>query len=317
MQRITIARSAGDIASLRSVWERLPGPTVFQTYAWNSTVAQVLGDRESPNVICVEDDNGTALIPAAINGDRRLTLIGESLADYRDVLVAGDGIAADVAWSEAARVGLQFSSGALRGDGDLSRWQGFQLHSFYGAPLVSRSEMSADRFIEQHNRLGRWRRRLERDGAAFRCSDGSNSALVRRIYEDKGGQPADAGDSLFSDPVRVEFMVQACAALGPACEIFTIESAGTLIASLVTFREPSVRRFYTIQFHQSWAKYSPGMVLIHQVTHASLRDGLDCDYMTGEQAYKMRFATSVVPMYWMEASAEALVSLGSRHALAA
>ena len=86
----------------------------------------------------------------------------------------------------------------------------------------------------------------------------------------------------------------------------------------MTFREPQVRRFYTIYFDQAWSRYSPGTVLLYEVTRRSLAAGLECDYMTGEHGYKLRFATSVVPMHWVEASPEMLASLGTyRPALAA
>jgi CelD/BcsL family acetyltransferase involved in cellulose biosynthesis len=297
-------------------WEALESPTVFQTFEWNSVAALAFADREAPRVIYAEDDNGAALIPAAIAGNR-LSFLGESLADYRDVLAEGDVAVLESAWSRAAQLGLKLSMRALRTDTRITRWDGFSLSAFYGAPIVSREHASAERFLGEHSRLGRWRRRLAREGVEFRRHTGCNSALVRQIYVEKGSQPAGTGDSLFRDPRRVEFMVRACAALGSRCEIFTFESAGTLVASLVTFREATVRRFYTIQFNQAWAKYSPGMVLIYQVTYESLRDGVDCDYMTGEQGYKMRFATSVVPMYWVEASSQVMSSVGKRQAIAA
>jgi CelD/BcsL family acetyltransferase involved in cellulose biosynthesis len=105
-------------------------------------------------------------------------------------------------------------------------------------------------------------------------------------------------------------MVQVCATVGSLCEIFTLETAGSLLAALVTFRDGNIRRFYTVHFEAEWAKYSPGMVLIHEVTRRSLAALMDCDYMTGEHAYKLRFATSVVPMYWVRASAAELGAMG-------
>ena len=160
---------------------------------------------------------------------------------------------------------------------------------------------------------------MEREGVTMNCHTGLNSDLVRFIYQQKGSQPAATGDNLFQDPRRIQFMMAVCRAVANACEIFTYESAGTLVAALVTFRDGKVRRFYTIYFDQEWSRYSPGMVLLYEVTRRSLAAGLECDYMTGEHGYKLRFATSVVPMYWAEASADTLASLGGvyRPALAA
>ena len=87
MRRIVIAQSAEEIARLRPTWEQLPAPTIFQSFLWNHTAASVFGDRECPHVIYAESDSGAALIPAAVSGSG-LTLLGETLFDYRDVLAS-------------------------------------------------------------------------------------------------------------------------------------------------------------------------------------------------------------------------------------
>lgn len=289
---------------------------MFQSYAWNQVAARVFRDREAPYAIYVDSDAGAALIPGAVK-DGKLRMIGDSMFDYRDVLLEGDAGVLGSAWARAAELGLDFETGALRADGNISAWKRFECSSYYGAPFVSHRQVNPASFTREHNRLGRWVRRFEREGVHLQCHSGENSALVRQIYQRKASQPAETGDSLFDDPLRVEFMVQVCAAVGPACEIFTYETAGTLAASLVTFRDGNVRRFYTIQFDPAWAKYSPGTVLIYEVTRRSLEASLDCDYMTGEHAYKMRFATSVTPMYWLQASRQMLSSLSHGQALAA
>jgi CelD/BcsL family acetyltransferase involved in cellulose biosynthesis len=317
LRRTIIARTHQEISKLRYVWDKLEQQhpaTIFQSFAWNYTAACSFTDREAPFIIYAESDNGAALIPAAIDQTQsRLTLLGEALFDYRDVLSAGDEQVLHSAWNRASQLGLKFSAGAIRADGNVAGWEGFDVSGFYGAPRVSPHEISADNFASKHNRLARWHRRLEREGAELRCRTGVDSDLVRFIYQQKGSQPAETGDNLFSDPRRVQFMIDVCRAAGAACEVFTYESAGTLVAALVTFRDRNVRRFYTVYFDQAYARYSPGVVLINEVTRRSLKTGLECDYMTGEHGYKLRFATSVIPMYWAEASVATLSSLGRYH----
>lgn len=311
MLRTVTATTPEEMTCLRSAWNRLPSPTMFQSFVWNLTAARVFTELESPYVIYIESDAGAALIPAAIR-DSGMALLGEAMFDYRDVLFQGDSIALTSAWESAAERRLDFSGCAVRTDGNIAAWDGFERTSFYGAPSVSRQLITADAFAAEHGRLGRWKRRLEREGVELRSHTGENSPLLREIYRQKGNQPAETGDSLFRDPLKIDFMVEIGKAVGPLCEIFTLETAGTLLASLVTFRDPHVRRFYTVQFDPAWARYSPGMVLIWEVTRRSLAAGLDCDYMTGEHAYKMRFATSVVPMHWVHANAQSLRSLSKR-----
>src|SRR5262249_11531800 len=56
-------------------------------------------------------------------------------------------------------------------------------------------------------------------------------------------------------------------------------------------------------------KHSPALSLIYEVTRRSLAAGLDCDYMTGEQPYKMRLATASNPLYRLQATPEQLAVL--------
>jgi Acetyltransferase (GNAT) domain len=288
---------------------------MFQSYAWNATAARVFSERESALIIYSESDSGAALIPLVANG--HLSLIGETMFDYRDVLAHGDEHVLQTGWNRAAQLGMHFSSGALRTESSIGHWEGFHLSSFYGAPKVSPRAITGDDFAKDHNRLGRCFRRFQRNGVELRCHAGSASDIIRLIYQRKGSQPAETGDSLFSDPLRQQFMIAICRVVDKACEVFTLESASRLIAALVTFRDRNVRRFYTIYFDQAWAKQSPGMVLVYEVTRRSLLAGLECDYMTGEHGYKMRLATSVVPMLWVSASADDLATLGRERQLLA
>jgi CelD/BcsL family acetyltransferase involved in cellulose biosynthesis len=69
------------------------------------------------------------------------------------------------------------------------------------------------------------------------------------------------------------------------------------VAALVTFQDGKVRRFYTTWFDPQWSRHSPGVALLFEATRLSLAEGLTCDYMTGEQDYKLRLATGAVPLY--------------------
>ena len=113
-----------------------------------------------------------------------------------------------------------------------------------------------------------------------------------------------AGDphNLFVDQLRIHFVLAAAAAEPDAWEIFTLERESHVVAALVTFSDRGVRRFYTVYYDHGWSRYSPGTALLYEATRLSLAEGLDCDYMTGEQSHKMRLATSRVPLYRVELS---------------
>ncbi len=314
LPRTFVAENPAEMERLHSLWTELfrSGEyTLFQSFGWNLLAARVFHSRGAPRVVAIEAGNGAAILPACV-ADEGLSLLGESLFDYRDLLSAGDETATAMAWKELARPPASLTISALRG-GARARWQGMGLPTeyFVTAPCVLRSDVDAATFEAQHHRSGRLLRRLAKLGVAPNQHAGTNRALVRMIYERKAAQ-ALGGENLFADAARREFLV-AAAAQSP-CDVFTLESAGTLVAAIVTFREGATRRFYTTYFERSWAHYSPGIALLFEATRRSLAEGLDCDYMTGEQPHKLRFATSAVPLYRVHASAEVVAeaALGPR-----
>jgi len=76
----------------------------------------------------------------------------------------------------------------------------------------------------------------------------------------------------------------------------------------VTLRDGACRRFYTGWFGTECEKHSPALSLIYEITRQSLAEGLDCDYMTGEQGYKMRLATDLVKLFRVRATAAELAA---------
>ena len=77
----------------------------------------------------------------------------------------------------------------------------------------------------------------------------------------------------------------------------------------MTFRDGLARRCYTVYYDHAWAHYSPGITLLFEVTRRSLEQGLDCDYLTGEQPHKTRFATHLTPLFRVETEARELARI--------
>src|ERR1041385_3711381 len=148
---------------------------------------------------------------------------------------------------------------------------------------------------------------MARLGFALHKHRGDYPGLMRFIYEKKATQNPE---SLFRDSARIDFMVNAATVLPDRFEIFTLEDESSIVATLVVLREDRCRRFYTGWFAPQFEKHSPALSLIYEVTRQSLAEGLDCDYMTGEQPYKLRLATNSVPLYRVRATAEQLAAVG-------
>jgi CelD/BcsL family acetyltransferase involved in cellulose biosynthesis len=184
--------------------------------------------------------------------------------------------------------------------------ENLDLVRFSAAPIVSCSDISAEAFATEHGRLARNLRRFKGLGFELKVHDGTSSALLRSIYQRKAEQNHE---NLFHDPTRIQFIVNAALFHPKSFEIFTLENASRLAAALVTLRDGFCRRFYTGWFDPVFEKLSPSMTLIYAVSCRSLAEGLDCDYMTGEQAYKVRLATRSQPLYRLRATAAQLATL--------
>ncbi len=306
MLRTHTLEHASDLRRFSDLWNKLFSSghnTIFQRLAWNETAARVFGTRERPQVIVVENDHGAAIVTACQTA-AGVGLLGERLFDYRDVLCSDPAILAN-AWERIAAMGSPFELTALRGDAATTRWQPLSPSPFANAPAVLRGSISEEQFLRTHNRLGRHSRRIRKHGISFQRHRGTERDLVRAIYERKGAQGA-AEANLFNDSLRREFMQEICGHPEVQCEVFTYETPGDLVAALVTFRDGSWRRFYTVYYDQRWASLSPGQVLLFEVTAESLAQGLECDFMTGEYPYKIRLATDRVPLYQVSATAQDL-----------
>jgi CelD/BcsL family acetyltransferase involved in cellulose biosynthesis len=314
--RVMVARSAGEMERLRPAWEHLARSnprSIFQQFAWNRLAAQVFADRESPYVVYAESENGAALIPAALGRDGSLIVfLGETLFDYRTFLADGDREALEAAWREIGKLRRQLWVTSLP-QAWTADWHDWSPQPFSAAPGVLRGLFTASGFADQHPRARRLLRRLLDQGIELRRYSGAETALVRWILEQKARQLWDDPQNLFSDQRRIDF-VSAALALDPSsADIFTLEQGSAIISALITLRDGSMRRFYNTYHDERWAKLSPGIALLYEVTRLSLEEGLDCDYMTGTQPHKMRLANVSVPLYRVDASPE---QVGSRAAQA-
>jgi CelD/BcsL family acetyltransferase involved in cellulose biosynthesis len=304
--RTKVARSAAELESLRSAWESLWSPelTLFQSYRWNEFAAKVFAAREEPYVVFAESDSGMAILPAAINLERKhICFLGETLFDYRDYLTCGAADVLQAAWETLKGLDLPIEVVAIRRP-EARIWSELPKSPYSGAPYLRAMSITPEEFSAMHTRKGSRLRRLFRMGVEFRVHSGDEAKLAEHIYQCKGRQ-GGAG-SLFADDPRRAFMCAIAQREGPNCEIFTFEKGSNLIAALVAFRDGTYRRFYTTYYDRQWARYSPGIELLFEATRRSLQEQVDFDFMTGEQVYKMRLATAVKPLFKVEATAQEL-----------
>lgn len=299
--------------AVRPLWESLARDghsTVFQHFLWNLLALSAFASREQPWLVCAEASYGEAIVPAVLVRQRRtLRLLGEELFDYRAFLHRGDSQVLRTALAELAKLTVPLEIVAVRQSDCNPVFDDMHVERFTVAPAVHYQDLDSEAFAAAHLRLPRNLRRLARLGFELKLHNGENSRLLRAIYRKKAEQdPA----SLFRDFLRIDFLVNAAAVEPEIFEIFTLENESHFCAALVTLRDRNFRRFYTGWFDPALQKHSPGMTLIHEVTRRSLETGLDCDYMTGEQPYKLRLSTHSETLYRVSATSPQLAALSGR-----
>ncbi len=296
---------------IRPLWEELCADgryTVFQNFELNLLAAARFAEREEPYVVCAESERGAAIVPAVLRrSDGSIRLLGEELFDYRTFPHRGDDEVLRAAVGALAELACPLEIVAMREEDLGGLTDELDLTPFVAAPGVSCAQVSAEHFAAAHTRLARNLRRMERLGFALRAYDGNNPQLLRSIYTAKAQQDEA---SLFHDSARVEFMVSAAGLMPDVFEVFTLENGRKMAAAVVTLRDGQWRRFYTGWFAPEYEKHSPALALIFEITRRSLAEGMDCDYMTGEQPYKMRLATNSMALYKVRATAEHLAAAG-------
>lgn len=300
------------MARLGPLWELLNSrrpTTIFQDFQLNLLAAQTFADREEPAIVWAQGSNGAAIVPAVVRRSNcSVRLLGEELFDYRRFLHAGDSEILTAALCELGRLGRPLEVLALREPDLQSLPEGLLPQPFCSAPGISGRDVSFDEFSRMHAGLARNLRRLRELGFGLETYNGNNPRLLRSIYERKAAQDSA---SLFHDPLRIEFLVKAAMLKPDRFQIFTLQSGQRLAAALVTLQDENIRRFYTAWFAPELGRHSPALSLIYQVTRISLAAGLDCDYLTGEQPYKLRLATRSMPLFRVQAGAEQLSGLGT------
>lgn len=306
MVKIETLCSAHELDRLKARWVWLEGQceaTLFQSYELNRRAARWFAARERPRVIVAESGSGMAIIPA-VRRERELGLIGETLFDYRDVLSAGEPQVLASAWRELAATGLPLEVTALRGEQARQRWQSLVPTQFCNAPTTHRADLTAAEFLAAHHKSAKASRRLARQGLRLVRRESELRAIAEWIYRRKAEWRGNS-ENLFANRRRQDFMLSLVRSGLMNCAIWSYEDRyGDVAAALVTFRRAGVRHFYTIHHEPRWERFSPGQVMIFDVTRETLAEGLDVDFMTGEYPYKNRLATAMVPLYRVAASAE-------------
>jgi CelD/BcsL family acetyltransferase involved in cellulose biosynthesis len=134
--------------------------------------------------------------------------------------------------------------------------------------------------------------------------DSELDRLAEWVYRRKT-EWSGVSENLFRDRERQDFMLTIMKTDAINSTIWSYEmNGGEIAAALVTLDHGQRRHFYTIHHDAQWERFSPGQVMIFDVTRETLAEGMDVDFMTGEYPYKNRLATALVPLYRVKATAQ-------------
>jgi len=232
----------------------------------------------------VDGDEGAAIIPATIS-ENGLRFVGEDLFDYPNVLASSE-VALQHAWQTLDALGMPLH---LHGVREQVMWG--HVTPFAGAPCRPAQDL-----LPRHLRLEKNLSALVDSGCHLERLESRAELLkaLRRVYTLKGQHRSGA---LFEDPLRIDGVVAMCAAEDVHPELHMLRKNNDIVAATVAFIDQTTCRFYGTYFDDRWAQHSPGLSLLYQVVMDAQARGLDFDFMTGEQPYKMRLATGVQPLF--------------------
>lgn len=281
-----------NLAPLAAVWQAAAAAgaqSVFQSYAFARHWAACFGDDAE---ICIRwRDSPPVIVPLTRRG-RHWSLLGEGLFDYQDLVgTAGPEVQADAARWLAAQWDAPVT---VSGVPEQSRWRGLwrQLglseQRYAVAPVHA---AGTDDLAAVHPRVEhRWHAagveltRLNTPAERCRMLDW---LLVR-----KAAALAAKGERNVLGPDECRWMLRMVEQEPAITELWQLRRRGGVVAGLLCWLTPQVRYAYTIAYDPGAADISPGVLALYALLRHTMREGRTFNFLTGEQAFKLRFATA-------------------------
>ncbi len=278
------------LAGLEGAWRAASsaGPgSVFQEYAFARQWARTFACEAE---IAVWANNDPPLIvPLAIRAGR-LGLIGEGLFDYLDVIGGGSPDA-----------GCEAAEAALALDWRASRFTGIPAGSphegFWRALAGAALPFAAAPVRASGSGLDREHPRIARRWAATRVTVALAEAPAARrrrlawLLDHKARELATRGMANVLGRLEQAWLVAMVEQEPRLSELWELQRGGDTLAALLCWRGQRVRYAYTISYEPRAAALSPGVLALYGVLRHTMSEGRSFNFLTGEQEFKLRFAT--------------------------
>jgi hypothetical protein len=261
--------------------------TVFQTFDF---ARHWIGTFAHAEVEIWVHSGSSLVLPVARRNDR-VSLVGEGLFDYCDLVGPGaDGAVLERAADIMTAGDLKPRATGVRAD---SPFMDFWRRVGEGAHFSAAPQRPASAGALGHTRLaGRWQREHDA-GACVREETDTRErrAVLDWILERKQCHPANVLGAL--ERQWIETVVEHSPQLA---EVWSLCRGDHIMSALLCWRYPPTRYCYTIAHEPADAALSPGILLLYFVVSRSMSAGWDVDFLTGEQDFKLRFATRRQPL---------------------
>ncbi len=293
-----------DLSSLQALWQRAYSEHIFQQYELNAAWARIFGESRPRNSkgyqIRIWIHESPPMILPWAQRDGNLHWLGHGLMDYADPL-GPPGELAEAILPEEAGVWN------LRGIRAHSPWQPVfqrlaratrsEFKYLSSAPFCG--EMTAAELENKHGRVaGRWHD-LERQGVGCEAvrEVTERQQLLRQMLQWK--QQRMGEDNILRE-LEAAWLDEAAA--HEFCELWRLGNDAAW-AGFLTWRQGHTRYGYLLAHDPARARASPGIMLLYAVLRRTLAEGMRFDFLTGEQGFKMRFATGREELFCLRGSA--------------
>ncbi|HEY7855389.1 MAG TPA: GNAT family N-acetyltransferase [Terriglobales bacterium] len=267
----------------RRAWSASAGPaTVFQTFEF---ARHWIGTFTQSEVEIWVHSGSSLVLPLARRNDR-VSLVGEGLFDYCDLIGPGaDDAVLERAADIMAAGDLKPRATGVRADSPfMDFWRRLGEGAYFSAAPQRPASAGA---LPPTRVVGRWQRAEQAGVRAREETDvRERRAVVDWILERKQQHPANMLGAL--ERRWIETVVEHSPHLA---EVWSLRRGAHIMSGLLCWRYPPTRYCYTVAHDSADAALSPGILLLYFVVNCSMSTGWDVDFLTGEQDFKLRFAT--------------------------
>ncbi|MGH9486883.1 MAG: GNAT family N-acetyltransferase [Terriglobales bacterium] len=219
------------------------------------------------------------------------SLIGEGLFDYLDVIGA-----ADPRWAQAAADWVQAHLGApvcISGVAAATAWAPFwRACGMAPLPFASVPWRDAGRheLAREHRRV---ERRWQAAAVTLRPSHGERERrrVLEWLLEHKQRNLSAQGRANVLGEKEYRWLAAMVAHQPALAELWELRRGTRPLAALLCWISPTTRYAYTISYDAAAAALSPGVLALYALLRHTMREGREFNFLTGEQAFKQRFAT--------------------------